>query len=140
MPLTINERVTYPGRIANVTITVSLVQRAEVDEIVRNAPPPDGAQIESISETIHKGQTHTTIPIINSDRSILVAYRDIIEANPDIDLNNAFVHFESQLQIDRSQSEPLFASDMVDVIRQWGMSEEEIQRLLDIEEGYRNNL
>jgi hypothetical protein len=139
MPLKFTESILYLNRAATLTLTISLVSRAEIDSMSRNFPLPAGARMEPVSVALENGQTHTTISLVNPQRTIVVSYQDIIAANPAVDLSDAFIHYEAQLQIDRSQGEPLYPSDMVEIFRDVGISEEEIQRLIADEQSLRSS-
>jgi hypothetical protein len=140
MSLVIKEQINYLDRVANVIITITLVKRPEVEETIKNIPSQEGIQMTSVGEDIESGTTTITIPLLTTGQTMVVRYSDIIEANPNIDLKDAFVHFESELHFDRSQGKPpVYASDMAPIMRAAGVSEEDIQAMLAIEQNHKNN-
>lgn len=130
MPIQYESRTVYLGRSGIVTTIIDLVSRAEFARGTAGIAAGDRAT--SVGEFLAKGdwQGLRWIDSYTGEEHYLTR-EAVLQAFPDYDFDNSFMAISTSFWPDPGQL--LYPSDMVDQLRERGMPEEEIQKMLELE-------
>jgi len=130
MPIHYESRTVFLGRSGIVTTKVDLVSREEFAKGTAGIAAGDRAM--SLGEFLARDDWQGLRWVNSYTGEEHIVTRDVIlQAFPGYDIDNSFVAISAVFRPDPGQ--PLYPSDMVDQLRERGMPEEEIQKMLELE-------
>ncbi|MBI5667296.1 MAG: hypothetical protein HZC41_04745 [Chloroflexi bacterium] len=131
MPVQYEQAITFHGKPARVITTISLVPLAEAAHDISGLPP--GKVDRTLGDALATGTGGFTTRNPYTNESVYVSYEEVARAYVDVDFYNVSLRVEFRLELDHSQGPTIYANDIVDDLRRWGHTEEQIEEQLERE-------
>lgn len=131
MAIETQQRATYLGLTGVSITTVTLLTREAFMQGREGAMT--GGKAMSFNELLSEGSVDLIVPNPHTGDEVRFSPEELRAAFAGSDLDNSFLQIQVKFVPDRIPENIRYPSDMVEELRQGGMPEEEIQKLLEAE-------